>query len=210
MIKKKYIFAIIAVLMCLAFCLTGCKKTYQAGNFSFAWLSSPVPSMGIKSDTNKFSKDDVTFDLYLGLYDLNSREAPREQYYNPINGNLVFVIYAYGEEDFHRQSATEIYDYTKRDNRHYIMHIDEEQAFTEEYCFVNSSKNGIVYKQKGIPITIPKNVFDSQNNLFRIALAVYVQDEDSGEYKSIGGEEITLGYKFLSKHEVKIDFSPLD
>ena len=210
MINKKYILAIIAVLLCLIFCLTGCKKIYQAGDFSYHWLSTPLPSMGIKSDTKRFSKDNVTFDLYLGLHDLNDREAPKEQYYSSISGKFVFVIYAYGEEDFYKQSTTEVYDYTKLDNRYYIMHIDEEQAFTEEYCFVNSSKNGIVYKQKGVPITIPKKVFNSQNNLFRIALVVYVQDEDSGEYKTIESEAITLGYEFLSKHEVKIDFSPLD
>ena len=207
MVKKKYVLAITAILLCLIFALTGCKTIYQAGNFSYGWLFSPsAPQIGLKADTNIFSKDNVTFDFYYGLYDLNSGTNPREQNKVYNDKKITFVIYACRTDAFHKRIPSEIYDYTKLDGWYYITHINEEDAFTEEYCFSNNSKNGMVYNHNET-IKIPKNVFLSQGKKFFVVLVTLVQNDD-GTYSMINDRYIQLGYKFLSKHEVKIDFSP--
>lgn len=202
--RKKYILVITAFLLCLAFILTGCNRTYQAGNFSHKYIYN-APMIGVKANTNKFFVNNVTFDLYIGLY-----ESSRKQQYNPWGDKkVVYVIYACEENTHHLYEVNDVVsDYTKLDKLFYIKHIDEEQALKEEYGFTTNREDGVVYTHREL-ITVPEKVFDSQNNSFSIRIVTYVHNESIGGYRIVDRYNgIYLGYKFINKHQVKIDFSP--
>lgn len=204
--RKKYILVITAFLLCLAFILTGCNRTYQAGNFSYGLLFSPsAPQIGLKADTNSFSKDNVTFDFYYGLYDSNSGTNPREQNNVYDDKKITFVIYACRIDEFYKQIPSDLCDYTKFDGWYYIAHINEEEAFAEEYGFANNSENALVYNHNET-IKIPEKIFRSTGRIFFVVLATLVQNDD-GTYSMINRRYIQLEYKLISKSEVEIDFS---
>ena len=203
MVKKKYILAIIAVLLCIVFSLTGCEKTYQAGEFSYRPFFNFGPCIGIKSDTDKFAKDNVTFDFYCGLY--NITEKLRNQYDVPNEEEIVFVIYACkaGADNLRN---IEVVDYKNINGYYYIKEISEKEALSERYGYTVNRDDGIVYNSIE-SITIPKNVFFSQNDRFSICLVAYycTNNQENNTYKKVRqGASIELKYEFLSKDEIKI------
>ena len=208
MIKKKYILAVFAILMCLIFSLTGCG--YQTGDFSYEYSSTRAgipPMVGIKSKTNKFSVDSVTFDLYYGLYDMNSERKPREQYGD--NVDVFFAIYVSDTSSDHLYpKGSNVDNYRELEKHYFIKSIEDEQAFTEEYGYTVDNAKGVSYNHSE-PITIPKEVFKQQKGEFKIKLITFKQQFRDSEHKIYDYENIYLGYEIIEGNKVKIDFSSL-
>ncbi|MBO5357432.1 MAG: hypothetical protein J6A95_06645 [Clostridia bacterium] len=205
--KKKYILAVIAIIMCLIFSLMGCG--YQAGDFSYEYSSMQLgapPMVGIKAKTNKFSLDNVTFDLYYGFYDMNSERKPREQYGN--NVDVFFAVYACEASSDHLYpKGDEIEDYRELEKHYFIKSIEDEQAFTEEYGYTFDIA-GASYNHSE-PITVPKEVFKEQKGEFKIKLITFKQLFSHSKHKIYDYENIYLGYEIIEGNKVKIDFSSL-
>ena len=210
--RKKYILVLTAIILCLIFSLTGCgKKTYQAGTF-FSIYSGFAPMIGIKADTDKFTMDNVTFDFYCGLYDINNNESLKSQHGLGAGYlNLVFVIYARRAESANFLSAEDIDDYRNIDGWYYIKEISEEEASAEKYGYTSSRirrKKGMNYSinyNGSEKITIPKDVFDTKNNSFEIRLVGYIIDNDNNILRTARYDGyIDLNYEFLSNDEIKI------
>ena len=208
--KKKYILVIAAIILCLIFSLTGCgKKTYQAGEFSHRNLFREGPRIGIKADTDTFAKDNVTFDLYCGIYNADihnsgKKSNPRSQYNAWGEYELVFAIYA------RKQGANEPFgtvdDYKNISGYYLIKEMSEKEAFSEKYEYTSYPEDGVIYNSIE-SITIPETVFFSQNDRFEIRLMVFMKDQENNTYIIVDDvASITLKYEFLSKDEIKIHY----
>ena len=208
MIKKKYILAVFAILMCLILNLVGCG--YQTGDFAYEYSSIQLgtpPMVGVKSKTNKFSVDSVIFDLYCGFYDMNSERKPRQQYGD--NVDVFFAIYVCDTNCDHLYPKGSIVDnYREMEKHYFIKSIEDEQAFTEEYGYTVDIAKGVTYNHSE-PITIPKEVFKQQKGEFKIKLITFKQQFSNSKHKIYDYENIYLGYEIIGENKVKIDYSSL-
>ena len=147
--RKRYILVLTAIILCLIFSLTGCgKKTYQAGTF-FSIYSGFAPMIGIKADTDKFATDNVTFDFYCGLYDINNNESLKGQHgLGAKHLNLVFVIYARRAESANFLSAEDIDDYRNIDGWYYnILRTAKYDGYIDlNYEFLSNDEIKIYYE----------------------------------------------------------------
>ena len=139
--SKKRVFRVLLLLLILAMTVSGCgkKAAFEKG---FGYTFTPRQIMfGIRSDTETFAIDDVTFDLYFGTYDIDYCEEykvdPRYLYAlrDYIDERLIFALYISDpEEDVFRENT----DYKTIDNYYFVREISEEEALSEEYGFTMS------------------------------------------------------------------------
>ena len=93
---KRIIFVLSILLILSQFAGCNKKEQFQSGNFRYVWNPDPI-MIGIKLDTDTFSKDDVTFNLYFGVhdigYDKKYNNDPRSTYKGQLNEPVLFAIY---------------------------------------------------------------------------------------------------------------------
>ena len=129
---------------------TGCgqKTGFQKG-FDYTFTPDLI-MFGVKSNTDTFSKNDVTFDFYYGVhdigYDKKNNTDPRSNYRKEGNETIFFGLYIC-EADYSLDVVNdmEISDYKMIDNHCFLNEISEEEAFSDEYGFTMSYRKGITY-----------------------------------------------------------------
>ena len=99
--NKKYIrITVIAMLCAMALIVTDIILKYQhlekksheiSEGFSYTYTPERI-MMGMKSKTDTFKVDDVTLDIYYGMYE-EGDENPKSHYVREMSENVIFVIY---------------------------------------------------------------------------------------------------------------------
>ena len=91
------IFRVLLILLMVSLFTTGCgqKTGFQKG-FDYTFTPDLI-MFGVKSDTDTFSKNDVTFDFYYGVhdigYDKKNNTDPRSNYRKEGNETIFRFVY---------------------------------------------------------------------------------------------------------------------
>ena len=76
--KRIGVFRALLILLIVVLTATGCQNAKLKKGFDH---QLPLIRIGVKSETNTFSIDNVTFDLYYGFYDVNESIDDRKRHY---------------------------------------------------------------------------------------------------------------------------------
>lgn len=190
----KHISFILSTLLILSLS-TGCgkKEKFESGNFRYVWNSDPI-MLGIKSDTDTFSKDNVTFDLYFGVhdigYDKKYNNNPKGSYKGQLEEPVLFAIYICPYEYYmDLVYGMEIVDYKTVENHLFVKEISEDDAFSGEYGYTMEHWKGITYNHCE-KISIPSHLFDKDKGelvIKIIAFRIYEREEYylAGNYQCV-------------------------
>ena len=209
MVKKKYILAIIAILLCLSFCLAGCDKVYESGDFYVGFMI-PVILMGVRAQTDTFSIDNVVLDLYYAFYN-NTYPNPDGAYTHYTVSGVVFGLYICNKDlIFEPKQGDIIEDYKKLDNQYFVKEITEEEAFPNGYGYSYNRRTGAVAYDHSETITIPKEFFNEKSGEFLIKIYHFRMSlEYEGKYKRALMGYVELDYERLDENTVKLDFNKI-
>ncbi len=209
--KKKIM---IVLLVCVCILTTGCmfmrvktdkKESYEAGTFILPWSIMSQVQMGIKSDTNVFEKDNVTVELFCGLYENghagenfeNAKSCYQSDRKEPLVTAL-YISYPEGEEIKFENIA----DY--RDVEHHILlrEWSEDEAFTGEFVYY-APKRTITYNHSEM-LTIPAECFSENKGELSLTLVVLMHQSNKLYTRTGGGAVIELDYEITDEGKVLI------
>ena len=217
--NKKYIrITIIAMLCAIALIATDIILKYQhlerksheiSEGFNTASQKGPI-KMGMKSKTDIFKVDDVTFDIYYGMYE-EGDETPHSSYVQELTERPFFAMYiqeynnrTYEEND----GAGDICnDYKKINGYYFIREIPSEEAFSGEYAYILDDgflASDVEYKHYET-ITIMKELFSKDKGIIIIKIFAILPLEN-GKYEISRGGHINIDYEFISEETVKIEY----
>ena len=157
-IVKKSV-GVILILLTLLSTLTGCLDIgYASGDYSIGFEFAKMLNAKVRSEKSAFSNDDVTLDLYIGVYDKN------ETYHlvDDLPETYVLTIYVsnFNVMPFTFHEDVYIRDFTDVDNAVFIREISYKEAFSEEYGYTVSM--GKIQYNHSERITIPKELFSPE------------------------------------------------
>ncbi len=210
--NKKYIrITVIAMLCAMALIATDIILKYQhlerksheiSEGFSYTYTPERI-MMGMKSKTDTFKVDDVTFDIYYGMYE-EGDENPKS-YYIHEEETVFFLLYLYAEDKNSDITDGILYkNYRNTDKIQLVKEIAYEEAFLGDYTYKMSKKNGIEYKHRET-VTIKEELFDKDKGSISIELVALVPLEN-GEYMLSNISGINIIYEFISEDTVKIEY----
>ncbi len=208
--KKKIM---IVLLVCVCILTTGCmfmrvktdeKESYEAGEFIIPWSSDLAPKMGIKAETNEFEKDDVTLELFCGLYHSEyageNFENAKSSYQSDKKEPLVVALYVDYDEGYGTE-LDNITDYRNIKNRILLKEWSEEEAFEGEFLYY-APKRTITYTHSEM-ITIPENCFSKESGTLSLCFTVF-KYQTNGLYSCARGTAIELDYEITDEGKVLI------
>ncbi|MBE5963405.1 MAG: hypothetical protein E7252_00520 [Lachnospira sp.] len=211
--NKKYIrITVIAMLCAMAFIATDIILKYQhlerksheiSEGFNTASQKGPI-KMGMKSKTDTFKVDDVTFDIYYGMYE-EGDETPESSYKNE-DEKLFFVMYM-SEYNIANYESYVIDDYKNAGTNYFIKEISDVEVFSGEYAYTLDKgfiADDVEYKHQET-ITIVKELFSKSKGIIAIEIVALVPLENGG-YKSSYNSVIKLNYEFISEDTIKIEY----
>lgn len=205
------VFRTLLILLMVSLFTTGCgqKSEFEKG---FDYTFTPDSMMfGIKSDTDTFSKNDVTFDLYYGVHDIGYAEKyhtdPKSSYQKEGYETIFFGLYiCKAEYSLDVVNDMEISDYKMIDNHYFVKKISEEKAFSEEYGFTMSYWKGITYNHSE-KITIPTEFFANETGSFVVKLIAFHEPmTEGGNYYTSAARYIEFDYQVIDDNTIKIKF----
>ena len=191
--------SVLLTLLTLLSTLTGCLYFgYSSGNSSIGFEFAQTLNAKVKSNKRVFSKDDVTLDLFIGVFDKN------ETYYftEDLPETYVLTIYVsnFKEIPFNFREEVYISDFSDVDNAIFIREISYEEAFSEEYGYtVTMRKIEYNHSEK---ITIPKQLFSPECDNVYIHLIELCCYKDTNSV-----EENTKKVRLASSTSITIDYS---
>lgn len=200
----------IVYIMMALFCvlLTGCnidKETgYKAGCFTSRYMESET-TFGLKSDKDVFPINDVTMDLYYGLYD--KAYEPYGSTYRHFEGEeIFFAIYACDQsEELSIINPMTFDDYKEIENHIYMKSISYEDAFTEEYGY-HIDKKGIHYNHQET-FTFPAELFTKDKGKVMIKICSFNPNTDGKTYETaVPPSTLELRYEMVDDETVRIIF----
>lgn len=205
------VFRVLLILLMVSLFTTGCgqKSKYETG---FDYTLTPDQIMfGARSDTDTFSKDDVTFDLYYGVHDIGYTEKyntdPKSGYRKEGYETIFFGLYIC-DADYCLDVVNdrEISDYKMIDNHYFVKEISEEEAFSDEYGFTMGYWKGITYNHSE-KITIPSEFFVNETGSFVVKLIAFHEPATEGDnYYTSTARHIEFDYQAVDENRIKIVF----
>ena len=214
--NKKYIrITVIAMLCAIALIVTDIATRYQyrerksheiSEGFNTASQKGPI-KMGMKSKTDTFKVDDVTFDIYYGMYE-EGDETPKSSYKSG-DEYPFFAMYMYEMDDYQKDATidTKCTDYKKFKDYYFIKEIPGEEAFSGAYAYTLDEgfiAADIEYKHNE-SITVMKELFSKNKGTIIIKISTFVLLEN-GEYRNSRSGGIVLDYEFISDDTVQIEY----
>ena len=205
------IFRVLLILLMVSLFTTGCgqKSEFEKG-FDYTFTPNSI-MFGAKSNTDTFSKNDVTFDLYYGVYDIGYAEKyntdPKSGYRKEGYETIFFGLYIC-EADYSLDVVNdmEISDYKTIDNHYFVKEISEEEAFSDEYGFTMSYWKGITYNHSE-KITIPSELFANETGSFVVKLIAFHEPMSEGEnYYTSMARYIEFDYQVVDENTIKFVF----
>ena len=188
----------ILILLIIPLVLTGCTNTkkYSYG-FGSQWEYKSI-MLAFESDTHEFPIDDVTFELYYGLYE-SSSSNPKSSYRSSDRPGwpIVFGVYA-GDDSSNTRIMGKNVKSLQIEGLFLLKTIAEEEAFTEEYAYtINRFSTDFNHHES---ITIPAESFTKETGT--IEIWIYAYNESIGEE-----EKSYCGVKF---NTFGIDYEVID
>ena len=224
--NKKYIrITIIAMLCAIALIATDIILKYQhlerksheiSEGFNTASQKRPI-KMGMKSKTDTFKVDDVTFDIYYGMYE-EGDETPDSSYVRFDSENVFFALYLYeyenrgsviynNGEDYKDNAITQNIYSKNIDKDYFVKEISSEEAFSDDYAYILDEgflAADVEYKHNET-ITIMKELFSKAKGTIIIRIYAIVVSEGD-EYRISEGAAIKINYEFISEDTVQIEY----
>lgn len=213
-VKKlfKGLFNIVVILMASCMVLTGCfmyipETEYEKG---FKYHRNGVILIGVRADTDIFDIDNVSFDVYYGMYDLDAKGSdPKDSYISSIMGDkLVFGMYIC--DSIYSEAITNdkfIPDYTDIENHLFIRSISEDEAFSNEFGYTDEYGKGTTYNHNE-RITVPMEVFNKDRGSFSIKIIGFQEPlNEGGDYYTNRRGYVELDYELTNENKVKIIFN---
>lgn len=205
------IFRIFCILLPVSLFLTGCgqKSEFEKG---FGYTLTPNSIMlGVRSDTDTFPWNDVSFQLYYGVHDIGyetkHNSDPKKGYQKEGDETVFFGLYICETE--HRldiANDTEISDYKMIGNYNFVKKIPEEEAFSEEYGFTMSYRKGITYNHSE-KITVPAEFFTTETGSFVIKLIAFREPTmKGGKYEVSTAGDLEITYRVVDENTIKLKF----
>ncbi|MBE5730800.1 MAG: hypothetical protein E7350_02460 [Clostridiales bacterium] len=178
-IKRKVgvLFKVVIILLISTLVVTGCEKKYKIERGFESLPKSALITIGARSETDTFTKDNVAFDIYYGLYDIGYNEKnypdPKVHYNSKENESILFGLYICTEEYVSDiMNGAKIPDYKTIENHYFVKEISEQEAFMEEYGFRMSRWKGTTYNHKE-ENTIPAEFFCKEKGDFVVKIIAY-------------------------------------
>lgn len=207
----KRIFRVLLILLMVSLFTTGCgKRSKIEKGFGYTWTPKSI-MFGIRADTDTFSKNDVSFNLYYGVHDIGHDSKydsdPKKSYQKEGNETIFFGLYICDKEhSFDIVNDSEITDYKMIENYYFVKDLSEEDAFSEEYGFSVSYWTGITYNHSE-KFIVPTEIFANETGSFVIKLIAFRETTNEGRkyYVSTAGDfEIT--YHLVDENTIKLNF----
>ena len=166
---------LLAMIMLLLSCM-GCGERYKIEEGFARSFTPPQILMGMRSKTDTFAKDDVTFELYYSFYELGDDspygpynlavEDDSQEYYYLDDPQIIFCLYVYNIQDKNKQDKdfgylSEVSDYKALEYYNFVKEIPHEKAFSDEYGYSHSYWTGVTYNHSEA-ITIPQEVLTAE------------------------------------------------
>ena len=209
------LFACLVLLLAACMMFTGCgkfeyvedgvKKEYKHRNLPIQFKAT--------ASSEFFEIDDVTFDLYYGLYNIDEYKKtgykPQNTYQRFVDDKIFFGLYVCDSEYFYDvHNDLEFPDYTIIDNYYFIRKISEEEAFSGEYGYTKNYWKGITYNHCET-ITIPSEIFSKESGVFVIKIVGFIEPygEIDNYYTSTTGY-IDFKYQVIDETTVQVMFEP--
>ena len=199
--KRMGIFRVLLILLIVVLTATGCQNAKLKKGFDH---QLPLIRIGVKSETNTFSIDNVTFDLYYGFYDVNESIDDRKRHYGErVYEKIFFAIYIV-EADAPSPGAY-LMDYTSIEGYHFIKSISEEFAFSEEYGYIDGGRwKGTAYNHKET-FTIPKELFMNEQGRIRIEILCFMQiTNDETPFYTMHNRFMRLNYETVDIGKIRL------
>ena len=210
----KKIIAFVLSLLMINLSLVSCFKRdreepeeYSWGDDNITFSFPKTVNALIKSDTNEFDINDVTFDFYYGLYRLDDQtmeEAKKRYSYHDKrlqHSESCFAIYfsKTGMNIFEMGDDYRILDFENVDGQLYKF-ITCEEAFETDYGFTTYGYTKVINYNHCEKLTIPAEFFVTPNNRIIIYIFRFYHDLDKDAYyleRYLAGEstDIELKYK---------------
>ena len=197
--------------MIIVLSATACrpKSEFEKG---FGYTFTPAPIMiGARSDTDFFDKDNVTFDIYYGVhdieYDKKYNSDPKSRYQKEGYETVFFGLYICDQtHSLDIVNDMEIADYKSIENHYFVKEISEEEAFSDEYGFTISYWKGITYNHSE-KITVPTELLTEENGGFAIKLIAFHEPlTKDGNYYTSTTYHIEFDYQKVDENTIKITF----
>ena len=200
----------IVYIMMALFCvlLTGCnidKETgYKAGCFKSRYMYSEAV-FGLKADKDVFPINDVTMDLYYGLYDKDN-EPHGSTYRHSEGEEFFFAIYVCdAKEELSIYYPMDFNDYQEIENHIYMKTISYEDAFSEEYGY-HIDRKGIHYNHQET-FTFPAEVFTENKGKVMIKICSFNPSEEDKTFGTASPpSKLELRYEMVDDETVRIIF----
>ena len=205
------VFRVLLILLTVSLFTAGCgqKSAFEKG-FDYTFTPNSI-MFGVKSDTDTFSKNDVTFNLYYGVHDIGYTEKynidPKSLYQKEGYETIFFGLYiCEADYSFDVVNDMEISDYKMIDNHYFVKEISEEEAFSDEYGFIMGYWKGITYNHSE-KITIPSEFFVNETGSFVVKLIAFHKPVTEGDnYYTSTARYIEFDYQVLDDNAIKIIF----
>ena len=211
---------LLAMIMLLISC-AGCGERYKIEEGFHGEYFSEKPSpirIGIRSKTDTFDKNDVTFDVSYGLFELGDdhpvspyhvKADSQIDYYDDVK--ILFAVYvrdrnAPKNEDI--RFLAEFSDYKALDHYVFVKEITHEQAFSEEYGYTNNRWTGKKFNHSET-ITIPQEVISAERNeegSFYITIFAYqiFPKTEGSSFCLTGSESVQVKYVCVDDQLIRL------
>ena len=228
--KTKHIARIMLLVLLLtsAVNLAGCGRVpqgyYDSYDFNYnlnqekTWSILRISAV---SNTDIFDINDISFNLLLGTHANKyiGRQHPKgyeKEYYlhyssreleNAQREEYVFAIYISDIENLHIEERN-IKDIANVENYEYILSINEEVGFSEEYGYIVENwflLDSFLYNHIE-PITIPSGNIRNDRGSFVVHFVCYLENYTNDCYDVIYDEQVIFDYQKLDENTIHIDF----
>ncbi len=208
--KKKHIIALIIVSVSYLIIVLTIKYRYEykkeheiCKGFNSASNRTRI-KLAIQSEIDVFNVDDVSFDIYYGIYE-EGDDNPQGGYKFD-DESVVFAMYM-GENDYDDEenriiNGTVYSNYKNIGRNILIKEILEEEAFSGKYTYTTNQKKKITYKHSE-KVTVLKELFNKQEGLIAIKISAFVPKKEGYECSEME-KCIILKYKYLDEDTVRI------
>ena len=199
--------AMFLVSLITLFSAASCQRQFEGGFFNYR-LETYSIMLGARSDTDTFSKDDVRFELYYGLYNADHFDQERLDHWAKGESDVTFFAMYICDESEAPATANGLRfsDYKTIENHYFVKEISAAEGYTSEYGFTVHWAKGITYRHHET-IVIPSDVFTKEKGTFLIKITPFHVEESEPRFcvSSDSSHWIEFGYE-ASGNTVKIIF----
>lgn len=207
----KWIRRVVLLLLIAVQMVSGCDQEtgYQCGDWTYT-LTPLTIMMGIKSDTNTFTRNTVILDLYYGVYDILYHKEykldPKTGYLREGCEDVFFSLYISSKKDpYQLYNDMRIQNHTEIEGYQHLFDLTSEDAFSEQYGF-SMDYSGISYRHSE-ELFIPEDFFSDVSGTVIVQLVAFAIPVEGNDYCITHTDSIVLDYQIVDNNSIKISFN---